>query len=226
MWEIFFLTGIVFLSLGIFEFKKYKKQKFKEYTDTKKALQSLLPQKPKKEVSQQSVIKKKVIPLDLSSNTSNLRPTNNREEVELVPQNEGGSLTMHEHIPQHTSTIYEQDIEEKKRLWNEHWIVKKVKERFEKKQQNIEISTEHKEEQGSPPYTPTQEPQKSNVFTSLLEERDKKVQDVVEEKEQEEIKEISHAEKPIIPLNDTQEEKKQQKEEEEEKEFNPFDVFG
>ncbi len=168
MWEVFFLSGIVFLLLGIFEFKRYRKEKFKEYTDTSKAIKSILQQNEKSTSPQQNIIKKKVIPLDLPLDTIKSEHPENKE-LEQFSQDNLATITQPSY-----------DIEEKKRLWENHWIVKKVKERFEKKQE-----IEEPQENSLPNLLPSQEHSKAE---ESIKEQDveKKPEDDEKKKEKEE----------------------------------------
>ncbi len=200
MWEIFLILSFLFFSLGFIEFKKHKKKKYKEYTHTKTSVKMIVESpKPNED-------NRRVIPLDLGSGNSNSLKIGESNITE-------NKISVSNEIPN------PKDIQERKKLWEDYWIVKKVRERFENKKPTSSVgssSIEAPPQDHNTAQESSQTPSQNNVFASLLKER-------------ESANEESFNNVPFegsAPQNNETDKKRQEKKKEEEKEFNPFDMFG
>lgn len=200
MWEIFFFTGIIFLSLGFYELKKVK--------FSNAGLSPILEHKTN---ALREDNKPTVIPLKITVQPEVQKKDKNQNNISFVPLEDTQNI--------------ESDIEEKKRLWENHWIVKKVKERFENKGETAFVDDSSQ-----------QHPKNNNVqvFSSLLENVE--YNDSAEDIEKKNIEQTPlHQEEPTSNLSSTIQEdassdagkdEKPEEKEKKEKEFDPFEVLG
>ncbi len=201
MWEIFFFAGVIFLSLGFYELKKVKSSNI-----------DFSPQLEHKVKNLSEGNKPSVIPLKITVQPEPQQKEKNQDNMTFIPLE--GTHKMGD------------NIEEKKRLWENHWIVKKVKERFENKNETSSVDNQ------------PQQPSKNDagqVFRSLIEGVEHNALGEDTENKNIEQPHLSQENLPsTLPQSPTQEnpssdnESKDEKSEKEkkEKEFDPFEVLG
>ncbi len=215
MWEVFALTSLIFTALGIVEYKKgrrnlaFPKEKEKEV--------KIIPPHPSLEEDEEP---KQFIKLRLGEEK--------KEEVKPSLLSKGSFETKNQ-----------KNKEDAKRMWENHYIVKAVKERFAKgEERNYGVFTEEEQHPSSDSLIKKDNvvdsmPSSSDVISSLPVVPTNETSSISENKENSDnnmpsgvfgslLKEREQSELNLVSNN--QEEIK--KEEKKGEEFNPFDVLG